>query len=70
MEKISKQFIELCMIEIKKDKNKKLIQDEVIDPLIMHVFEKVQPMIIATSVYFITTATLIIIMIILITIKN
>lgn len=70
MEKISKQFISLCLEEFKKEKNKKLLQVEVLDPLIIHVLEKIQPMIIATSVYFITTATLIIILIILFVVKK
>ena len=70
MEKITQQFIDLCLEEFKKEKNKKLLQVEVIDPLIIHVLEKIQPMIIATSVYFITTATLIIILVILIAVKK
>lgn len=70
MKKISKQFIDLCLEEFKNEKNKKFLQVEVIDPLIVHVLEQIQPMIIATSVYFITTATLIIILIILFVIKK
>jgi hypothetical protein len=69
MEKISKQFVGLCLSECRKETNKIFIQDEILDPLIMHIFEKIQPIIVVTSIYFITTVVLIIILVILIVMK-
>lgn len=70
IEKLSRQFVALCLSECQKEKNKALIQGEILDPLIIHVLHKIQPMVIATSIYFITTATLIIILLILFVVKK
>jgi|GEM_PF-6475416 hypothetical protein len=70
MEKISQQLVKMCLDECRKENNKKLIHDEILDPLIMHILEKIQPIIIVTSVYFITTAVMIIILVVLFIMKT
>ena len=63
MEKVSKQLVTLCLNEFQKDHNKAFLQDEILDPLIMHILDKLQPIIIITSAYFITTIVLFVILI-------
>ena len=63
MDKISKQLVDLCIEECKKQENKDIVVKNILDPLIMHILEKIQPFVIATAVYFITTLVLIIILI-------
>lgn len=70
MEKISKQLVDLCLNEFQKDHNKIFIQDEILDPLIMHILDKLQPIIIITSAYFITTIVLFVILIAVILTPN
>jgi hypothetical protein len=66
IEKISSQLVSLCIDECKKEKNKTVIKNSILDPLIMHILGQIQPFVIATVVYFITTLFLIILLIIII----
>lgn len=65
IEKISKQFVDLCILECKKTENKDIIKNSILDPLIMHILLQIQPFVIATIVYFIATFIMIIILLIL-----
>jgi hypothetical protein len=65
IEKISSQFVSLCIDECKKENNKTLIKNTILDPLIMHILSQIQPFVIATVVYFITTLFLIILLLII-----
>lgn len=66
MDKISKQLVDLCIEECKKPENKDTVIKNILDPLIMHILEKIQPFVVATAVYFITTLLLIIILLVVI----
>lgn len=65
IEKISSQFVSLCIDECKKENNKTLIKNTILDPLIMHILSQIQPFVIATVVYFITTLFLIILLLVI-----
>lgn len=65
IEKISSQFFSLCIDECKKENNKTLIKNTILDPLIMHILSQIQPFVIATVVYFITTLFLIILLLVI-----
>jgi hypothetical protein len=66
IDKIARQFVDICIKECEKDDNKRIIRDSILDPLIMHIISQIQPFIVATMVYGITTLVLIIILLILI----
>ena len=61
-DKVSKQIVSMCIDECKKESNKTIIKNSILDPLIMHILEKIQPLVIATAVYFIVTLLLLIIL--------
>jgi hypothetical protein len=65
IEKISSQFVTLCIDECKKENNRTLIKNSILDPLIMNILSQIQPFVIATVVYFITTLFLIILLLII-----
>jgi hypothetical protein len=65
IEKISSQFVSLCIDECKKENNRTLIKNSILDPLIMHILSQIQPFVIATVVYFITTLFLIILLLVI-----
>lgn len=59
------EFIEMCVCEIKMEKNRKKIESDVIEPLIDCILEKIKPYIIGTSIFFITIILLIICILVL-----
>lgn len=64
--KISSQFVDLCLKECKKQKNKDIIKNSILDPLIMHVLYQLRPIIIGSMVYFIATFLMIVALIVII----
>lgn len=66
LEKISKQFVELLIEQCKEENNKRIIKNTIIDPLIIHVLLQIQPFVIATAVYFISTFIMIIILLVIV----
>lgn len=65
LEKISKQIVEMIITECKKDTNKKVIKNSIIDPLVMNILVELQPFIIAGIIYFISTFLMIVILIVI-----
>jgi hypothetical protein len=64
IEKVSSQVMELCLKKLKE--NEQQIKTTVLDPLIMHIIEQIQPFVIATIIYGITTLILIILLVIIV----
>ena len=52
--------INLCIIEFKKDKNRKKIEDEILSPVIEFILEKIKPYILGMSIFLVTIILLII----------
>ena len=50
MEKFCKQAIELVATELKKDKNKRLMEDEVLDPVVRYIGHRLYPYVICVSI--------------------
>jgi hypothetical protein len=63
IEKVSSQVMDLCLKKLKE--NEEQIKTTVLDPLIMHILEQIQPFVIATVAYFITSLILIILLVII-----
>jgi hypothetical protein len=63
IEKVSGQVLELCIKKLKE--NEQHIKTTVLDPLIMHLLQQIQPFVIATVAYFITSLILIILLVII-----
>lgn len=57
--KLINEVLEVCIHEIKKDKNRVKIEEEVLSPLIEYILEKIKPYVIGTSVFLITIILLI-----------
>jgi len=55
IEKISKSAIEYFVSEISKDSTKEQIKRQVIDPLFIYIIDKVYPYVIVSSIIFIFT---------------
>lgn len=70
LEKISKQIIELIIEQCKEENNMRVIKSTILDPVIIHILLQIQPFIIATLVYFISTFIMIIILIIIVLYPN
>jgi hypothetical protein len=70
IEKISKQLVELIIEQCKDENNKRVIKNTIIEPLIMHVLVQVQPFIVATMIYFVSTFIMIIILLIIVLYPN
>lgn len=66
LEKISKQLVEMIIEQCKEENNKRIIKNTIIDPLIIHVLLQIQPFVIATAVYFISTFIMIIILLVIV----
>lgn len=66
LEKISKQLVEMIIEQCKEEKNKRIIKNTIIDPLIIHVLLQIQPFAIAAAVYFISTFIMIIILLVIV----
>lgn len=60
MNKISGQFVDLCLKECRKQKNKDIIKNSILDPLIIHTLYQLRPVIIGSMIYFISTFLMII----------
>lgn len=63
LEKISKQIVDMIITECKKENNKKVIKNSIIDPLVMNILIELQPFIIAGIIYFISTFLMIVVLI-------
>ena len=50
MEKFCKQVIEKITDEIKKDENKKRVEDEVLDPIVKYIGHRLYPYVICASI--------------------
>lgn len=66
MNKVSGQFVDLCLKECKKQKNKDIIKNSILDPLIMHILYQLRPIIIGSMVYFIATFLMIVALMVII----
>lgn len=66
IEKISKQLIDICISECKKEHNRTFIKKTIIDPVLMHILGEIQPFVIASIVYFISTFIMLIVLLIII----
>jgi len=69
IEKFSKSAMEFFIGEISKDENKEKIKRQVIDPIFMYIIDKVYPYVVISSVIFILTF-LIAILILFMVVKN
>jgi hypothetical protein len=63
--KISEQFVNLCMKHCIKKKNKEIIKNKILDPLIIHVIYQLKPILICTMIYLISTFVMIIALIVI-----
>ena len=55
MDKISASIIDSVINEIQKEKNMEKMRTKIIDPIILHTFQRLYPYILGTSVIFIST---------------
>lgn len=55
MEKISKSAVDYLITEMSKEETKARIKGQVIDPIFMYIVDKVYPYVIVSSVIFILT---------------
>ena len=62
---ISGQFVDLCLKECKKKRNKDIIKNSILDPLIMHILYQLRPVIIGSMIYFIATFVMIVILMVI-----
>ena len=65
IDKISGQFVDLCLKECKKKRNKDIIKNSILDPLIMHILYQLRPVIIGSMLYFISTFVMIVILMVI-----
>lgn len=70
IEKISKQLVELIIEQCKDENNKRIIKNTIIEPLIMHVLIQIQPFIVASMIYFVSTFIMIIILLVIVLYPN
>jgi len=59
--KFVKEIIEIAIKESKKKENLKLIQDDILSPLIDFILEKIKPYVITTSIFLIIITLLVIV---------
>ena len=64
--KFTKEILDIVIKEAKKEKNIKIIEDDILAPLIDFILEKIKPYVIATSVFLITITLLIIVILFLV----
>jgi len=57
--KLLKEVIDLAIIELKKAKNKKKLEEELLSPVIEYILEKIKPYILFTCIFLITIILLI-----------
>ena len=55
MEKICSQVAEKCLKEIKKEENRKQIEEDVLDPMVKYIGQRLYPFVIAVSVMLCVT---------------
>lgn len=60
MNKIVDEALNICIFEIKKEKNMKQIEEELLGPLIEYILEKIKPYILGMSIFLVTIILLII----------
>ena len=53
MDEIRDQFIDVCVTELCKDKNKEQIINKIVDPITLHIFEKIQYVLIIIAIFMI-----------------
>jgi hypothetical protein len=70
IEKLSKQLVEICINECKKEDNKNTIKNHILDPLIMHILIQTRPFVVATIAYFILNMVMIIVLLVLLVVPN
>lgn len=58
-ENILKECVHISIKEAKKQKNMKIIEDDILSPLIDVILEKIKPYVITTSIFLITITLLI-----------
>lgn len=58
--KLISEILEICVDEMKKDKNRRTVEEELVSPLIYYILEKIKPYVIGLSIFLITIILLII----------
>lgn len=58
-EDIIKECVKIGIKETKKEKNMKILEDDILSPLIDVILEKIKPYVIATSIFLITITLLV-----------
>lgn len=51
--KLVDELIDLILVELKKDKNRTRVEDELLSPVIDFILEKIKPYVIGTSIFLI-----------------
>ena len=51
--KLVDELIDLLVVELKKDKNRTRVEDELLSPVIDFILEKIKPYVIGTSIFLI-----------------
>lgn len=69
IKKLINEFLDSCMIECKKDVNRKKIEDSLLNPMIEFIIEKIKPYILITCIFLVTIILMIISIILLIILK-
>ena len=57
--KMLREFIDICVCEFSKEDNKKKIEDNILAPVIEYILDKIKPYILVTSIFLITIILLI-----------
>lgn len=55
---LTRQLIDVCLQQVKKQKNKDIIEKHIVNPTLDQLMEKLQPFIIGTVAYFVVVAVL------------
>ena len=66
IQRISKEVIQACLVEAKKEHNKDLFRVHVLDPVVQYALSRLFPYILVTSIMFLLTFILAIAILILI----
>ncbi len=67
--KLTSDIVEKLIIEIKKDNNRKKLEDNIVDPLVCYMLDRIYPYIFVTAIIFVLLL-LIVIMILIIVLRN
>jgi len=57
--KMFKEVIDICVCEFNKEDNRKKIEDNILEPVIEYILDKIKPYILITSIFLITIILLI-----------